>query len=126
MNKVITVMFILAGIIHLVPITGVFGPERLATLYGLNFQEPNLSILMRHRAILFGLLGAFLIYAGFYPSLQPLAFIAGLISVISFILIAWSTGDYNAAVYKIIIGDLFALVFLIIALAIYIFAPDPG
>ena len=33
---------------------------------------------MRHRAVLFGLLGLFFIYAAFYPAYQPLAFVGGL------------------------------------------------
>ena len=53
-------MLILVGLIHLLPLSGVLGSERLASLYGLSFSEPNLAILMRHRAVLFGLLGVLL------------------------------------------------------------------
>lgn len=119
MQKVIAGLLIVAGVVHLVPIMGVLGPDRLAALYGLSFDEPNLVILMRHRAILFGLLGAFLIYSAFRPVLLPLAFVAGFISAVSFIAIAWSTGGYNEAVRGIVIGDIVALVCLIIALALF-------
>jgi hypothetical protein len=40
---------------------------------------------MRHRAVLFGLLGAFLIAAAFLPSLQLAALVAGFASVVSFL-----------------------------------------
>ncbi len=59
MEKVITGLLVLVGIIHLLPVFGVLGVERLAALYGISLGEPNIEILMRHRAILFGLLGLF-------------------------------------------------------------------
>ena len=77
------------------------GAERLAALYGLDFSEPNLSILMRHRAVLFGLFGAFLVFAAFRPSLQAIAFIAAFVSVLSFLLLAWSSGGYNTLVGRV-------------------------
>ena len=120
MQKIIAGSLILAGIIHLVPIAGVLGPERLAALYGLPFDEPNIAILMRHRAVLFGLLGAFLVYAAVRPALQPPALIAGFVSVVSFIAIAWSTGGYNDAVRGIVIGDIVAFVCLVIALVVFV------
>lgn len=122
MQRVIAGLFILVGIIHLLPVTGVLGAERLAVLYGLTFQEPNITILMRHRALLFGLLGLFLIYAAFQPLIQPLAFIAGFISVISFIAIAWSIGEYNEAIRRIVIADLVAAFCLVVAAALYFLA----
>ncbi len=82
MQKLITGLLIVVGIIHLLPVTGALGSERLSALYGLSFQESNISILMRHRALLFGLLGSFLIYAAFKPTFQPIAFIAGFISAL--------------------------------------------
>lgn len=75
---------------------------------------------MRHRAVLFGLLGLFLVYAAFQPSLQPLAIIAGLVSVVSFIAIAWSVGGYNDSVRKVVIADIIAIVALIVAGAIHV------
>ena len=51
-SKVVSAALLLAALIHLVPLAGVLGADTLATLYGLDFSEPNLSILMRHRAVL--------------------------------------------------------------------------
>ncbi len=109
-----TIALVIAGLIHMLPLSGVLGSERLATLYGIPFDEPNLAILMRHRAILFGLLGLFLIYAAFRPSLQVLAFFAGFASVISFLWLAHSTGQYNQQVATVFLADVIALVCLII------------
>lgn len=92
------------------------GAGRLAGLYGVSLNDANLEILMRHRAVLFGLLGAFLVLAAFQPSLQRPAVIAGLVSVISFIVIAWSVGGYNDAVGKVVFADIIATVALVILL----------
>lgn len=114
MRYLISITLIITGIIHLLPLSGVLGVERLALLYGTAFDDPNLVILMRHRAVLFGLLGSFFIAAAFKPAWQPLAFTAGFISVISFLWLAWSVGGYNAQIGRVVIADLVALACLIV------------
>ena len=37
-------MLVVVAIIHLLPLAGVLGGERLASLYGSSFDEPNLAI----------------------------------------------------------------------------------
>ena len=107
-------MLVVVGVIHLLPLTGVLGSERLESLYGLSFSEPNLEILMRHRAVLFGLLGVFLVFAAFKPAYQTVAYIGGLISVVSFLYLAWSVGGYNEQVGRVFAADIVALVCLVI------------
>ena len=113
-------LLVVVAVIHLIPVTGVFGAERLSALYGLSLQESNISILMRHRAILFGLLGLFLLYAAFRPALQPLAFIAGFTSVVSFVVLSWSVGGYNDAIGKVVMVDLLAFIALLVAVVLYV------
>ena len=119
MRYLISAMLIIVGIIHLLPLSGVIGSDRLAALYGLSFDEPNLAILMRHRAVLFGLLGLFLIFAAFQPAYQVLAFIAGMISVVSFLWLAWSVGGYNPQLARVFMADLVALACLLIGIVAY-------
>lgn len=107
---VVTVALLVAAVIHLVPLVGVLGAARLEALYGLPVTDPNLAILMRHRAVLFGLLGAFLAIAAFRPALQGAAFVAGFVSVVSFLGLAWSTGGYNEPVGRIVTADVVTLV----------------
>ena len=118
MQYLVSASLLLAGIIHLLPLPGLLGAEKLTALYGLDLSEPNLSILMRHRAVLFGLLGSFLVYAAFKPSLQPLAFVAAFVSVVSFLLLAWSSGGYNTQVGRVVTADLVALAVLVIGAAV--------
>jgi hypothetical protein len=112
-------MLLVVGVIHLLPLSGVLGAERLASLYGLSFDEPNLAILMRHRAVLFGLLGLFLVVAAFRPQLQGIALVAGFASVLSFLYLAWSVGGYNQELRRVFNADVVALVCLVIGTAAY-------
>ncbi|HVE90268.1 MAG TPA: phosphopantetheine adenylyltransferase [Burkholderiaceae bacterium] len=115
-------MLLLVGFIHLIPVSGVFGAERLDSLYGLSFGEPNLEILMRHRAVLFALLGVFLIFAAFRPMFRTAAFIAGLISVVSFLWIAVSADSYNAQVGRVVTADIVAMICLVVGFVAHIYA----
>ena len=119
LTKVVSALLIIAGLIHLLPVTGVLGAERLAALYGLAVQEPNLLILLRSRAVLFGLLGALLIYAAWRPALQPVALCGGLVSVLTFLFLAYNSPGYNDALRRVMIADWVALACLLIALALY-------
>ncbi len=118
-ERLISGLILIVAVIHLLPLSGLFGADRLAALYGIEITDSNLQILMRHRAVLFALLGAFLVYAAFKPALQPLAFLAGFVSVLSFFYLAWTVGDFNAAIRKVVIADIIAFVSLIIAVILY-------
>ena len=115
MKILIAVMFVIVGVIHILPLVGMFGSERLSALYGLRFDEPNLLILMRHRAVLFGLLGAYLVYAAFQPAQQRLALVGAWISVLSFLCFAWQSGGYNAAIARVVWVDVIAAGCLVVA-----------
>lgn len=119
MRYLLSAMLMVVGIIHLLPLTGVLGVPRLQALYGVTITDPNLEILMRHRAVLFGILGAFLIYAAFRPGVQLAALIAGAVSVISFLMIAGMVGGYNAGIARVVTADIVAVVCLLIGAFAY-------
>jgi hypothetical protein len=120
MHIVIKAMLIVAGVIHILPLPGLISATHLERLYGITFNEPNLLIMMRHRAILFGLLGAFMIYAAFRAELVSIAIAGGLISAAAFIALAWSVGGYNAAISRIVTADYIAVACLAIAAVCHI------
>jgi hypothetical protein len=120
MNKAISILLAAVAVIHLLPLSGVLGPERLAVLYGLPFDEPSLQIMMRHRAVLFGMLGVFLLGAAFKPEWQPVAFAAGFVSTVSFLWLAWSVGGYNAAIGRVVVADVVAVACLAVAVVLHL------
>jgi hypothetical protein len=112
-------MLLIVGIIHLLPLSGVLSAHRLQMLYGIAVEDPNLEILMRHRAVLFGLLGAFLIAAAFIPSLQLAALVAGFVSVVSFLFLAATVGSFNEQVNRVVIADKVAVICLVVGAVAY-------
>jgi hypothetical protein len=117
MRYITATALVIAGLIHLLPLAGVLGPDRLASLYGIPVQEPNLAILMRHRAVLLGLMGALMIFAAFRPTIQSLVLVLALLTVISFLYLAWSTGGFNAQLSRVVTADIIALACLAIGAA---------
>ena len=120
-ETIISGLLLLIGIIHLLPLSGVISSERLAMLYDITLEDSNLEILMRHRAVLFGLLGAFFVYAAFDPSIQPIAFVAAFVSIAFFFWLSLSVGGYNEAIRRVIIADVVAAVSLVAAIVLYYF-----
>ncbi len=118
-EKIISALLVVASVIHLPPLSGVLGSRRLAALYGLQFEEPNLLILMQHRAVLLGLLGALMIVAAFRRELQPVALVAGLIGAGSFVVLAQVIGAHNALIGRIVVADIAAVACLVIAAGLW-------
>ncbi len=101
---------VIAGLIHIAPITGIVGAESLTRLYGVKFENQEVVLLMRHRAVLFGILGLLLLAAAFIPGLRTIAVLAGLVSVLSFLGLAGLPGNQPEAIARIIYADWVALV----------------
>jgi len=112
MKHATPVILALVGLINAIPVTGALGADVLASLYGLPVDEPNLLVLMRHRAVLLGLVGAYMIVAAFRPALRPSAFMLGFASMLSFIALAYSVGGINAAVQRVALIDVVACALL--------------
>lgn len=127
MGKIQSVLLVIAGIIHLVPLSGALGSAALSRLYGVAMDDSSLTILMQHRAILFGLLGALLIVAAFRSTYLSMALIAGLISAISFLVIAVMADGYNDAIRRVVLSDIVAVGCLVAAAVIHLWpASQPG
>lgn len=115
MQTIVKLGLVLAGVIHLLPVSGVLGGERLQALYGVAVSDPGLLLLMRHRALLFGMLGAFLIAAAWVPAIRTAALALGLFSALSFIVLAASGGPAGAAIVRIVLADWIAVALLMAA-----------
>lgn len=111
-------ILLIVGLINFYPVVGVISAERLAKLYEINLENTDLIVLMRHRAVLFGLLGAFIMMSAFRPSLQLFACVAGLVSMIAFILLAYTSGDYGDALHRVVVADIIGSAGLILVLVL--------
>lgn len=115
MGMAITFCLIVVGLINFAPVTGVVSTQRLESAYSVSLAGNELAILMRHRALLFGILGAFILYSAFNPLYQTAAMIMAGVSMVGFALLVLGTGGYNEAIGKVLLMDIIGIVFLIVA-----------
>lgn len=108
-----TAAFVLAGLVNLFPLVGVLGPEHLKSLYGVAIKNGDVLTLLRHRAVLFGLVGALLLVAAFRPAWRRIALIAGLTSMLTFLFLALPIGGRSKALQQVFWVDLVAVIVLI-------------
>ena len=120
MRYIVPAVLLVVAAIHALPVIGILGASQLSRLYGLPVNDANLELVLRHRALLFGLLAAFLGYAAFKPELHRLALIAGVASVSSFLVLAALVGPYNQAIATVVRVDWVALALLVLAAAAHL------
>ena len=108
MEKIMAGVLMLVGLINLYPAVGVFSAGTLSGLYRIDVPSADLLILLRHRAVLFGMLGGFIIYSAFRPALQWWAIASGLVSMLSFIALAFVVGNYGSGIRQVVLADVVA------------------
>lgn len=118
MRALSTILILVASVINLLPAAGALSGERMQAAYGVAFGDPNLEILMRHRAVLFGIVGGLLLASAFHAPLRPAAYVAGFVSMVSFVLIVWLVGSANAELRRVLVVDLVGIAALLGALVI--------
>lgn len=125
MRYVVPVILGIVAVIHALPLAGVLGAGKLGQLYGTPVQDVGLELLLRHRAVLFGLLAAFLGYAALRPELHRLALVAGLVSVVSFLWLSWLQrgSALSAPLMTVVRVDAVALALLVVAVAVHLRRP---
>lgn len=104
-----TLGFVLVGLVHLLPVAGLASADRLQALYGVPAPDPATLLLLRHRAVLFGVLGALLVSAPFVPGLATPAALAGLASMLGYVALAAPVRDRPAPLTRVLWVDLVCL-----------------
>jgi hypothetical protein len=101
--------FAVVATIHLIPIGPVFAPELLTRLYGIKPDDETPLVLMRHRALLLGLVGILCLWAIWSAQVRPAALLAAAINVVGFLAFYALYGNPAGALRTIAIGDLVAV-----------------
>ncbi|MEM9622084.1 MAG: phosphopantetheine adenylyltransferase [Pseudomonadota bacterium] len=115
----IVALYMLVGLINFTPLSGVLGHDRLLQLYGVGPLDPDLALLMRHRAVLLGIVGSLLMAAAWYAPWRLAATIAGLVSMLSYIFIVWVSETDNFLLVRIMWIDVGAGLLLLAAFALH-------
>jgi len=103
------------GVVHLLPLAGVAGPRQLDDLYGIGTVSGDVDVLLRHRAVLLGLVGMILIVAAFVRSLRVIATAVGVVSTASFIVVAMIGDTSTSELHRVVVIDIAAMGMLTVA-----------
>ncbi|MGH1470701.1 MAG: hypothetical protein ACRBCS_05870 [Cellvibrionaceae bacterium] len=109
MNKAVTICLIIVGIINFIPVVGVLSARNLESAYSISLVGNDLIILMRHRALLFGVIGGFILYSAFYQPYQSAAMLIAAFSMVGYVVLVMLVGDYNVSIFKVLIADIVGL-----------------
>jgi len=113
LERTIFILLIAVGLVNVLPVAGVLSASILADAYGIAAPEGDLLILMRHRALLFGIVGGIIITAAFRPHLQPTAIIVGLVSMLGFVVLAVISKEFGTKIHNIVMVDAIASLALV-------------
>lgn len=112
MKHIVTVLFVIVGLINFAPLMGVLSNDMLATLYAVEITSPDMSLLLRHRAALFGIVGGYILIAAFRPNHRPVATIMAFASMLSFLALYLMIGPENSKLVGVFRIDVVAVVVL--------------
>lgn len=122
MRYFIIFSYLLAAAINLIPVVGVLSNEILSQLYAIQIDRAEFSLLLRHRAVLFGIVGGLLLTAAFMPRLRTQAGIAGLLSMLSFILLFMLIGTDNDSLLRVTLIDAVVALVFIVGFSLHLFS----
>ncbi|OWY20059.1 phosphopantetheine adenylyltransferase [Sphingobacteriales bacterium UPWRP_1] len=115
MELIYRVILFAAGIINLLPAVLAFFPGKIPNSYGIELPDANYELLLRHRAVLFGIIGGLMMFSAVTKKFYEIATVFGLISMTSFILLYFLIGkDINSELRKVMLIDMIAAAILLI------------
>jgi len=122
MEVVFRICLFIAGVINFVPSILAFVPNKISESYGIEIPNSNYELLLRHRAILFGIIGGIMIYSAIAKKNYSMSVFIGMISMISFvILMNLVNGEINPELTKVMMIDLVGIIILLVGFLLYKF-----
>lgn len=121
MESIFRIILGLAGIVNVLPVLIAFFPQKIPASYGLEVDGPDMELLLRHRAVLFGIVGGYMIVSAMVGDFYSSATLMGMISMLSFILLyVIIPGEINSALKKVMKIDIWAAAVLGLAYFIHL------
>ncbi len=120
MELIFRITLFVAGLINLLPSLLAFLPHKISQSYGIEIPNSNYELLLRHRAILFGIIGGLMIYSSIVKKHYEITTTAGLVSMISFIILFFLIDNgISPELKKVMIIDVVATVILCLGLILF-------
>ena len=121
MELLFRIALFISGVMNILPSLLAFLSEKISESYGIEIPNANFELLLRHRAILFGIIGGLMIYSALVKKHYELSTIAGLVSMISFIILYFIIGkDINQELNKVMLIDVVATAMLCIGCILFL------
>lgn len=106
-------LLLAASLINAAPALAAFDTGRIEALYGIAVPDANHALLLRHRAVLLGIVGGAMIAGAFVPRIRDWSAGAGAISMASYIALARLAGEPNANLTRVERVDYAAIALLL-------------
>ena len=121
MELIYRIALFMAGLINLLPALLAFLPDKISKSYGIEIPDANYELLLRQRAILFGIIGGLMIYAALVKEYYEISTIAGFVSMTSFIILYVLIGkDIKSELKKVMMIDVVATIILCIGFVLFL------
>ena len=121
MENLYRLILLISGLVHILPFSFMFFTEQLQKSYGVDISDANLQLLLRHRAIFFGLIGVGMILSAIKKSFYGWASAIGLISMLSFVWLFYQIGGINQQLRSVMLIDVFISAALFLTAMVYHF-----
>ncbi len=102
-------LLVFAGLLQTAPALGAVAPRGMYTAYGLAPAGRDLDVVLRHRAVLFAVLGVLLLLAVFRPGRRPVAVGANAISFGCFLILVLAGGPVGPGLARVAAFDVAGL-----------------
>ena len=105
-------LLVAAGLLNAVPMIGAVSPRWARSAYGLAEVSSDVEVLLRHRAVLFAIVGVGLLVAAFRPHLRNAAVAANVTSFVGFVFLVLDEGSRDPSLVRIAWFDVAGLIAL--------------
>jgi hypothetical protein len=123
-DRIVSAILLIVGVVNVIPLIAFFDIRQTLRLYGLTVEGEDLVLLTRHRGVLLAIVGIALIAAAFRPELRLLAISLALLSKIAFLFLALSIPNHTIEIRQVALIDVAAVVLLLIAGGVHMWAPQ--
>ncbi|MEU2033276.1 hypothetical protein [Nocardia amamiensis] len=106
-----------AGLLNTAPAIGAVAPQGMYAAYGIAAADRDLEVVLRHRAVLFAVVGIGLLLAILRPALRPIAVCANAISFGGFLVLVIVGGPVGPGLMRVAAFDVVGLVALGVGVA---------
>ncbi len=120
MEILLRITLFLASLVNLMPFLLSFLPGRISVAYGVEVPNANYELLLRHRAVFFGIVGVLMLYSAVKRIHYSIAIIIGIISMASFVLMYFIIGQpINAELTRVMYIDMITCCILLAVAIMY-------